>query len=177
MTNEKRQQILIISAVAAVVLLAGDSFVLEPLLKSWSDRSKSIEALKQKVQRGTSLLRRQVVLRDEWEGMRTNTLPSDKPSAESQVSYALDGWAKESGAALAGIKPTWKNDDEHYTTVDFRVDASGNLEQISKFLYHIETSPMALKMNSVEVTAHDTAGQQLTIALEINGLRLNAPQQ
>ena len=57
MTNEKRQQILIISAVAAVVLLAGDSFVLEPLLKSWSDRSKSIEALKQKVQRGTSLLR------------------------------------------------------------------------------------------------------------------------
>jgi hypothetical protein len=36
---------------------------------------------------------------------------------------------------------------------------------------------MALKMNSVEVTAHDTAGQQLTIALEINGLRLNAPQQ
>ncbi len=176
MTKEKRQQLLIIGAAATVALLAGDSFVVEPLIKSWSERSVRIATLSQKIDRGNNLLKRQRILREDWEGMRTNTLPNDKPSAESQVSYALDGWAKESGAALAGIKPTWKNDDEHYTTVDFRVDASGNLEQVTKFLHHIETSKMALKMNSVEITAHDAAGQQLTVALELNGLRLTAPQ-
>jgi hypothetical protein len=45
---------------------------------------------------------------------------------------------------------------------------------LSQFLYDVEKDPMALKLDSVELSAHDTTGQQLTLGLQISGLVLNS---
>jgi hypothetical protein len=52
------------------------------------------------------------------------------------------------------------------------VEAAGDLSALSRFLYDIEQSPMALKLESVEVSARDETGQQFTLGLQINGLAL-----
>ena len=57
-----------------------------------------------------------------------------------------------------------------------RVEASGNLATLSRFLYEIEKSPMALKLDSVEITARDKDGQQLALGLQVSGLVLNSPE-
>ena len=68
--------------------------------------------------------------------------------------------------------PQWKNDSTNYMTLNCRVEASGNLGTLSQFLYNIEKGPMALKLDSVELSAHDDTGQQLTLGLQISGLAL-----
>ena len=58
-------------------------------------------------------------------------------------------------------------------TVECRADAFGSLQAITRFLYEIERDPLALKIESVEINARDRAGQQLSLGLQVSGLRLN----
>jgi hypothetical protein len=68
--------------------------------------------------------------------------------------------------------PLGKNDSTNYMTLNYRVEASGSLGTLSQFLYNIEKGPVALKLDSVELSAHDNSGQQLTLGLQISGLAL-----
>ena len=62
-------------------------------------------------------------------------------------------------------------------TLNCRVEASGDLGTLSRFIYDIEKDPMALKLESVELSARDTTGQQLTLNLQISGLVLVSQSQ
>ena len=68
--------------------------------------------------------------------------------------------------------PQWKNDSTNYMTLNCRVEAAGDLGTLSQFLYDIEKGPMALKLESVDLSARDDTGQQLTLGLQISGLAL-----
>ena len=100
------------------------------------------------------------------------TLPDNTSLAEQQVFTAFDKWSQESGATVTGITPQWKNDSTNYMTLNCRVEASGDLGTLSRFVYDIEQNTMALKLDSVEFSAHDNTGQQLTLGLQLSGLAL-----
>jgi Tfp pilus assembly protein PilO len=172
MKIENRQQFLIVLVAVAAALLLGNSVIYEPLSKWWSARSQKITQLRRQVNDGKHLVDRENGVRGQWEQMRTNTLPNNTSLAEQQVLKAFDNWSRESGAIITGIMPQWKNDSDEYTTLNCRVEVSGNLLTLSQFLYDIEKDPMALKLESVELSAHDAVGQQLTLGLQISGLVL-----
>jgi Tfp pilus assembly protein PilO len=177
MKIENRQQFLIVLVVGAAALLVGNSLIYEPLAKWWSARSQKITELRKQVNDGKHLVDRENGVRRQWEQMRTNTLPNNTSLAEQQVLKAFDNWSRASGATITGIMPQWKNDSEEYMTLNCRIEASGNLGTLSQFLYDVEKDPMALKLDSVELSAHDTTGQQLTLGLQISGLVLASQQK
>ncbi|MGH8022081.1 MAG: hypothetical protein ACRED1_00755, partial [Limisphaerales bacterium] len=74
------------------------------------------------------------------------------------------------------ITPQWQNDQDDYSTLECRVEASGDLGTLSRFLYKIENDPMALQVESVDLTASDSKGQQLTMGLQLGGLALVTQQ-
>jgi hypothetical protein len=143
-----------------------------PLSHSWSSRSAQIKLLRAKVSEGKQLIRREPVIRSRWSEMNTNTLPENTSLAEQQVLKAFDNWSRDTGADISSIMPQWKNDSTNYVTLNCRVEASGNLGTLSRFIYDIEKGPAALKLDSVELSAHDPAGRQLTLGLQISGLAL-----
>ena len=51
----------------------------------------------------------------------------------------------------------------------------GNLAAITRFLYDIEKDPLALKIDSVELSARDDGGDQLALGLQVSGLLLSPP--
>jgi hypothetical protein len=104
--------------------------------------------------------------------MRTDMLPNNQSLGQEQVLKALVSWSQESGVSINGTTPQWKNDTDEYKTLICRVDASGSLWTLSRFLYDIEKGPMALKVESVDLSSHDNQGQQLTLGLQVNGLVL-----
>jgi Tfp pilus assembly protein PilO len=169
---ENRQQLLAIVAVGAVALLAADRLVVTPLTKLWKARSASIAQLRKQIETGSSLLQREVVIRHRWEQMRDNTLPNNPSLAEQQLLRAFDSWSQRSRVSITSIMPQWKLDADDYKTLQCRVDAAGDLESLSQFLYNVERDPMALKVESVELTARDNNGRQLTLAMQLSGLVL-----
>jgi Tfp pilus assembly protein PilO len=172
MKVEERQKFLLIVTIAVVALYAGNLLVFEPLGKWWSSRSKNITTLRNQVKDGKYTLARKEVITAEWDKMQTNTLPSNTSLAEQQLLRAFNSWASESGATVTGITPQWKEDSTNYMTLNCRVEASGDLGTLSRFVYDIEKGPLGLKLDSVEFSTHDNFGQQLTLGLEVSGLAL-----
>ena len=172
MKIENRQQFLVALTIGAVALLIGVNFVFEPLANLWSARSAQIKQLRAKVSEGKLLIQREAGLRSRWSEMSTNALPNNPSLAEQQVLKAFDSWSRDTGAEISSIMPQWKNDSTNYITLNCRVEASGSLGTLSQFLYDIEKGPAALKLDSVELSVHDSTGQQLTLGLQISGLAL-----
>jgi Tfp pilus assembly protein PilO len=172
MKVEERQKFLLILTIVVVALYAGNMLVFEPLAKLWSSRSENISALRKQVNDGKFMLLREASIRSQWDEMNAKTLPGDTSLAEQQVLKAFDNWSQDSGATVTGITPQWKNDATNYMTLNCRVEASGDLGTLSRFVYDIEQNTMALKLDSVEFSARDTGGQELTLGLQISGLGL-----
>jgi Tfp pilus assembly protein PilO len=172
MKIKNRQQFLVRLTLAVVALYVGVNFILTPLGGWWSARQKQIQDLSQKVHNGNVLVKREAGLRSRWSTMRTNALPAVPSQAEQRFLKALDGWSRDAGVELTSIMPQWKNESTNYLTLACRVETAGDMGTLSKFLYELEKGPMALKLDSVELSSRDAAGQQMTLGLEINGLAL-----
>jgi len=176
MKIQDRQRFLVILTLAVLGLYVGDLVVFEPMVKWWKSRETQIIQLRQQISQGKTLIRREAVTRGEWDRMRTNSLPNDPSQAEQQLLRAFDNWAGNSGVTVNSLTPQWQSDQDDYSTLECRVEASGDLETLSRFLYEIENDPLALQLESVDLTAADDKGQQLNLGLQIGGLALVSPQ-
>jgi hypothetical protein len=174
---KNRQQLLTVCAIAIVALFAADKLIYAPLSSSWKQRSTRLTEFRSKVAAGSSMIKREQALRGTWERMRTNTLPNNPSLAEQQVLKAFDRWAQESRISVTSISPQWKHDNDDFITLQCRVEASGNLQTVSRFLYDLERDPMALKLESVEISSRDNDGQQLALGLQVSGLVLTPQEQ
>jgi Tfp pilus assembly protein PilO len=172
MKMENRQQFLIVLTAVAFALLIGNSLIYAPMAKLWSARSAQIKDLRAKVHDGKLLVQREAGIRGQWSDMRANALADNPSLAGQQVIAAFDNWSRATGAEVTSIMPQWKNDATNYMTFNCRVEASGTMGALSQFLYDIERGPMALKLDSVELSAHSDNGQILTLGLQISGLAL-----
>jgi Tfp pilus assembly protein PilO len=174
---KNRQQLLTIAAIAVAVLFVGDRLALRPLSKSWKDRADRIADLRKQVGQGELLVQRDQTIRRRWTNMRANTLTNDTSVAEQHLLKALDAWSQESRISVNSVTPQWKRDGDDYMTLECRVDASGSLATLTRFLYNVEKDPMALKLEAVEISSRDNNGQQISLGLQISGLMLNPPAE
>jgi hypothetical protein len=169
-----RQQLLAIVAGAAIALWAADRLLITPLTKTFKARTEQITKLQKQVGSGRGLIQRERSLRDRWEQMRANTLPADASMAEQQLLKSFDKWAQTSRLGLASINPQWKHDSDEYMTLECRVEAAGDLNTASRFLYELEKDLIPLRVQSLEISsrAGDNDGRQLTLVLQVSGLVL-----
>jgi hypothetical protein len=174
--TKKRQQLLIVVAVVCLSLLIGNSLVLDPLAKSWKERSDRIKTLRDQVTQGAVLMDHEQAIRRRWEGMRTNTLPVNTSVAEAEFYKAFSRCVQDSGVTQVSYRPQWKQNDD-YTTYECRADISGNIETLSRFVYELEKETLALKVESLEFATHDDKGQQLSLGIQLSGLMLTPATQ
>jgi hypothetical protein len=166
---------LLFAALGGLAFLIGDHLIFTPLVESWKTRSKHITELQRDIKNGEMLLKRESYTRNRWSEMRTNTLSPNASVAQSQMFKAFDRWAQDSRMKIGSIKPQWKHNDE-ITTLECRASATGDIQSLSKFIYDAEKDPLAVKVESVEVTSRDNNGQQLSLVLQVSGLVLNQTQ-
>ena len=177
MKTSSRQQLLIVATIVVVALFASDRLIYTPLKHLWQARAKEVKDLRGQIRRGSATIKNEQAINGKWDQMRTNTLPNNQSAALEKISKAFHDWAQESGASLNGVTPQWKSDSDEYKTVVCRVDASGTLWMLSRFIYDIEKDPMGLKLESVDLSSRDNTGQQITLALQVSGLVLTSQEE
>jgi len=173
MNLNKRQQILAVLAIAMVAFYVANKLVFTPLENNWKARSGRIAKLKEEVRDGAETLKRETALHSQWDRMRTNTLASAKPEAESQMLKAFEHWSQEGGVSVSSVRPQWKEAEDDYKTLECRADVSGSLPAIAHFLYQVERDPLGVKVDSLELTTRNTEGSQLALVIQVSGLLLN----
>lgn len=174
MNNKSREQFLAILVGAAVLLMVGDKFILEPLTASWTARTKRIAELEKQVAEGTKKLERDRPIRDRWNAMRASALTNDVTAAERQALGAFDRWSRDARVSISSLKPSWKrtSDREEHQAIEYHADVTGSLANLSQFLYQIEKDPLAMKVDVVDLTTRDAEGRNLTLSLQLSGLVL-----
>lgn len=177
MNVKQRQQMLLLLAGLAVVLLLGDRLVLTPLVAVWKDRAARMDELRASLAQGELLMQREDAIRSRWSSMKDNTLPGTPSAAENELLKAFERWSRESGISIASIQPQWREGDEEYLSLECRAEGFGGMEAVSRFLYEVENDPMPVKVDGVEITARDAQGQVLTLGLQVSGLVLKANLQ
>lgn len=176
MKINNRQQLLAFVAIGAISLFAADRLVVSPLTATWKKRAERVQELRKQVNEGRNLVEREASYRSRWAQMQTNTLSSDAPQAEEQVLKAFDRWSRESRVSVLSINPLWRREADDHATLECRVDASGNLAAVSRFLFDLERDPMAVKIQTLEISSKDNDGQLLSLGLQVSGLSLTAKE-
>jgi Tfp pilus assembly protein PilO len=174
---KNREKTLIIATIAVVGLYIANLAILTPLQNAWKARSDQIAKLRKDLDNGRKMIQRQASIRSQWGRLRDSTLTNETSGAEQQVYNAINRWSQESGATVNAITPQWKHDAEDYMSYESRLDVSGDMNSLIRFVYNIENEPMALKLESVELSTRDKEGQQLTLAVQVNGLVLTPTPQ
>lgn len=174
MKRPDRQRLLLIGAGAVVALYILDSAVFTPLIATWKAHSAEIVKLQASVRDGRSLIERGPQLERTWSEMQANALPKDAAQAQQDVISAITRWGLANNVELPSIRPQWKRGaNDRYSLLECRVDATGSLATLARFMYEVEHSPLALKVDSVELTARDEGGSRLALGLIVSGLRLS----
>jgi hypothetical protein len=172
-TKPNRQKLLIILAGSAVGLFILNSVLFSPLYDLWKAHSTEIVKLRKEVADGNDLIARAAQRQRTWSEMEAGALPKEPSQAEQDLISAFDRWASASRVELGSIKPVMKKGaTDKYSLLECRVDAIGTFSTLSRFLYEVEKSPLALRIESVELAARDEVGQKLSLGLIVTGLRL-----
>lgn len=169
-----RQVLLIKIAAAGLGLLILNSVVISPLGDLWSDHAAEITRLQASVTEGRSLIARGPSLQRRWAEFQAGALPRDPAQAEHDVITNLENWSRSTGVELGSVKPLWKHGlSDETSLLECRLDATGTLSALSRFLYEVERAPLALRVESNELLSRDDSGQRLTLSLIVTGLRLS----
>ena len=173
MKTEHRQRLLAGLAIAFVALFALDRLIITPLTEGWKNRSTALAQLRKSIEQGTLLVQRESSTRGRWNEIRRSTLPVNASQAEKELLAAFEKWSADSRVSISSIRPQWKKGaTDDYSVLECRVDAAGSLPVLAKFLYSVESSPIAVRTESVEFTARDNNGDQIALGLLISAVRL-----
>jgi hypothetical protein len=172
---KSREKLLILGAGLMIVYLAGERLIINPLIGFWKKRNDRIVQLDKDLTAGKLSIAREKTIRERWDMMRANALPASTADAEGKVLKAVDRWATASQVSLTSRKNQWKQSarDDDYTTLECRVDGTGDMQSIARFLYELEKDPLALRIEDLEVTSRDERGQLLALGVRFSGLKLN----
>ncbi len=177
---QNRQKVLTIAAALVVGLLIGDKVVLTPLIESWKVRKERIASLDQSLSSGRALMERDQNLRSRWTEMKHNALPMNPSDAEQAVLNAVyNRWAPLSRANVSDYAAQWKaSGDDDYLTYECSVNAVGNMEAITRFLYQLERDPLAIRIENLDLTgSKDASGRELALTVRFTGLMLTSTQK
>lgn len=175
----KRERLLVICAALCFGALAADSLIISPLTDLWKRRTARIAQLEQDLVRGHALVKREKTMVARWDEMKKRSLSGGQDArlqqseAEDKVLKSLTKWAESSRLGVSSLKPRWtRSQDDQYMKLECRVDMTGNIISITRFLYELERDPLALSVEELEITSRDDGGRQLTMHVLFSGLML-----
>ena len=176
-----RQKTLLIAAIVMLGLLVGNSVIYEPLKQSWVDRSQRLDDLEKTVNTDKQLLHERTFILARWDKMKSNVLPMNSSQAGSKILQKKDAWVSKSEVSLDDFSPQLKQDEDQnstnvVTSWECRADASGSMRSVLNFVWAIESDPMGLQLEDVEISAKDNDGQEMALGLTMSALVLDNDQ-
>lgn len=177
MKDVPREKLLIMVTVAAVGLLFLDRMMVTPLTTSWRARSAKIAQLDKDVAQGRALLERERSIRERWKEMQTRSLPHNRPQAETEILNRVDRWSRSARFTLNSIVPAWREKEEDHARLECRVEGSGDMGAVMKWIHELDGETLALRVESLEIVSRDKNGSQLGLDIRFSGLELPEDKQ
>ena len=166
----KRERLLVIAAGGCLALLLLDHFLLTPFFAAWRARSETIHELRAKIAQGTALVDQEprwLKWRDDYNARLLSAVPAD---AESKLLNQVDGWARQAGLRLTSLRPRWKEGGKDRSMLELQVTGNGSMDAVVRFLFSLETAPLAVAVEQLEMMSGRQDSTELALDLRLSGL-------
>ncbi len=170
-----RERLLMAGAAAGLLLLGLDRLAFTPFLNAWRNRADEIRRLRTDVEQGAALMDQETRWLRWRDDLAARLLPAAPGEAESRVLSQMDGWARAAGLALHSLRPRWTEGPDRAPRLEFQVAGSGSLQSVTAFLYQVETSPIAIAVEQLELVPRNPEGTEVSLDLRVSGLCETAP--
>jgi hypothetical protein len=172
--NDQRLIWLKVAAALTVGLFVLDRMVLTPVIDRWDDQSGRLLVLRTDVREGRALLARETTIRERWAEMQRRDLAEDGAEAENEVFKAVARWGRAGQITFTALNPQWRPGDDGYLILECRASATGDQAGIARFLEQLEIDPLAVRLESFELSAIDDQGRRLSLATRFSALRIES---
>jgi hypothetical protein len=168
MVVSKRERMIGIITGLVLAVLVLDQFVFEKLLDQRRDLEGQKAVASQTLHDKNVLIRTSNEDKPKWEQMRRDGLLSDSSRTETQIYNNLNAWAREAGL---NPPPALKSDrtekEKDFYKLTLRATGTGGMAQISRFLWHIQTANIPVKITELTISSRKEGADDLSLTMSV----------
>lgn len=168
MALTRREQIILYITIVSVVLLIVNAYVLEPLLTKRAETAADKLQLQGDVEQALATLDRKRLLTRRWAEMQDAGLGADVQKAEAMVYRYLEDISGRASLELGSVQPDRRATEGRLGEIDFVVSGTGSMQAVTRFLWHLETADIPLRVKSFQLGAKNEAAEAMTIQIELS---------
>jgi len=175
MVLSRRERYIGIFTGAFLGALALYQFVVEPLNETRTDLDAQIAIQQRVLTRDTQRIRDSRQLNRRWTDLAAD-VKTNQSEAESQLVHSVTDWAQDAGIALPSQKPERPEREHDFNRLTLRATATGNMAQISRFLWRIQTATIPARITDLQLSSRKEGTDDLQVVLGISTIYPAATQ-
>lgn len=173
MALTSREKIALILAIVAVAILVSDRYVLTPLFQKRSENKQLSQSLAAELEQSLSVMQRRKQLQVRWDQMQKDGLTSQAGQTESLVMRFLQESSRQSGLLLTSLQPEHSESAKDFGQIEFFISGSGDLRQVTQFLWQLETASLPVKIKTFQLGAGDENASQMSLQMTLTSIYIN----
>jgi len=152
----KRERLLFVLTLCAVLGIPAYLFILEPTYKKWDELGAEFESAGLKLSKNIKLLANKELLEKEYDKYKEYIQKEEGKEQElSSVLKEIEATALNSGVKITSIKPKGEKQLKNYKRYSVEVVSEAKISQFLKFIYDLENSKKLLKVERLVLSLKD----------------------
>ena len=150
MILSKRERYIAILTISVVGILGVDFFIVSPLFARSREVGDLIDRANQDIIKQQKDLKNVKAARNKWTQVSGNTIKRDASEVESQVYSAVQEWGRDARISLA-FRNERTEKEKGFTKITYVLTGNGSMEQISRFLYQVQTARIPVRIVDLQI--------------------------
>jgi len=146
--------------------------VVSPIMAQFDAIDARRADLQKKIDDASDVFSRQRNLEKIWKELQAGGLNADASQAESQTLNAIIAWAEKAGVQLSALKPERTAEQQKFQVISFNVTGSGQMPDVARLLWAMETAPIPLRVNDLDIHPLKEGTDDLTARVSVSALCL-----
>ena len=159
-----------VGAGAAALLLY--QFMLMPFLDKRESMVENTTRVKEELKQADVLFARERELKKVWADITAGGLKVDIGDAQSQLTNAVEEWARDAGVALPTLKSDGAKKDGNFLVISYHATVTGSTRQIAKLAWALETAPVPVRINDMRITPQKEGTDQLQAEISVSTISM-----
>lgn len=166
-----------IAVLTALVLGAAMIYliVLSPLLARLDEADRQISDANTQLAKANDLFKNDLAARKRWKEMSGGGLKTDASASEGQLLDRVRDAAQNARLSVQSLKPAPAERVSGFNRITLRVNATGSMSQIARFLHDLRGSKMPLRILDLQVSSRKAGTDDLAIQLSVATIFEGAP--
>ena len=140
---------------AVLSILVLDQFVISGAMTRMDELDAKIAQAQQEHLNAQQLFTSSRRANRDWKTIAGDAMTRDTGDPESRVLNSVREWAQDEGMRLPSVIPQPAQIEKGFNKIVFRATGSGNLSQVGRFLYRVQTASMPLRITDLQITSKD----------------------